>query len=56
MATKLVNFRVTEEEALRIERRAKSMPYRTVSQWLREVITRALDDPEPAPRKSKVKA
>ncbi len=35
---KQINFRLDEEEALRIEREAKRIPYRTISQWLRDVV------------------
>lgn len=46
MTTKMLNFRVSEEEALRIEREAKRVPYRTVSQYLREIVAKALPKPK----------
>lgn len=42
MATKLMNFRVGVDIADAIEREAKSVPYRTVSDYLREMVKREL--------------
>jgi hypothetical protein len=42
MATKLLNFRVEAEIADAVEREAKSIPYRTVSEYLREMVEREL--------------
>lgn len=35
---KMLNFKATDEEAARIKRAATSIPYRTLSQYMREVI------------------
>lgn len=51
----LMNFRVDDETKARIHREATSVPYRTVSDYLREIVTKALPKDKP-PKKAKADA
>ncbi len=48
MTMKMLNFRVDEKIAARAERKAKRVPYRTLSDYLRELVVADLDEKKPS--------
>lgn len=48
---KYMSFPVTQEFKDRIEREAKSIPYRSVSRWIRETLESALPPKHRKPRR-----